>query len=111
MLGLNLNGVSSQVRRRFLIQKRAKGRSSKPPECYDLQRSDLLFGKACVLGNGLNRDIVFQHLTGCVDSFFLSAFLLGIADLVAYVSFCGHVEFVFDLVLGSKFRNICGFKQ
>ena len=48
---------------------------------------------------------------GVVDSFFFSAFLLCVTDLVAYVSFCSHVEFVFDLVLRGNFRNICGFKQ
>ena len=84
-----------------------------------LQRPDLLFGEAGQPGDGLCRELLLQHLPGDFFNAFLHALLeslleslfLGISDLVAYVPFGGHAEFVFDFLVGSKFRNIRRFKQ
>ena len=85
MLGLNLNGVSSQVRRRFLLERRAKGRSSKPPECYDLQRSDLLFGQARAFDDIGDIKALCQHSPGGVEGFLLHALLHAIIEAVFVV--------------------------
>ena len=84
-----------------------------------LKCSNLLFGKTGEFNYFCHLLLLFQHLPSDLDGLlfktflpaFLSAVLLGVADLVAYVSFRGHGVFVFDLVLGSKCSNICRFKQ
>lgn len=76
-----------------------------------LQCLDLLFGKAGALRDHGNLYAKVLELTGNLFNPFCLAFLLGVADLIAYVSFCGHVVIVFGLLLRGKCSNICGFKQ
>lgn len=89
----------------------------------ELKCSNLLFGETREFNYFCHLLLLFQHLPSDLDgllfktllsaflSTFLPAVLLGVANLIAYVSFCGHGVFVFDLVLGSKCSNICRFKQ
>ena len=92
-----------------------------------LKCSNLLFGETGCLSDNRPLQSHVHHPSGSFEGLLLSAFLstflstflsaflstmlLGVADLVAYVSFRGHGVFVFDLVLGSKCSNICHFKQ
>ncbi len=82
-----------------------------PWSFFVLQRPDLLFSEACEFNNLFDGHFAIQHPPCDLFGSFLHSFLLGIADLVAYVTFGGHGVFVFDFVLGSKCSNICRIKQ